>query len=142
MKLEDIATLSGKGGLYKILKPAKSGVILESLDATKTKLVATAHHKLSVLSEISIYTTTKEGTIPLGDLLVKMNKEFGKDIGLDADADPSELKSFMKAVLPEYDQDRVYVSDIKKLVRWYSILHNEVPEIFDEPAEAAKETES
>ena len=55
MKLEDIATISGKGGLYKILKPTKSGVILESLDAAKTKLVATTNHKLSVLSEVSIY---------------------------------------------------------------------------------------
>ncbi len=130
MKLEDIATLSGKGGLFKILKPGKSGVILESLDDAKTKLVATAHHKLSVLSEISIYTTTKEGTVSLLEVLKKINTNFGADLGLDADADNTELKSFMKSVLPEYDQDRVYVSDIKKLVRWYSILIAQAPEIF------------
>ncbi|MBL7845649.1 MAG: DUF5606 domain-containing protein [Cyclobacteriaceae bacterium] len=139
MKLEDIATISGKGGLFKILKPAKSGVILESMDDAKTKLVATAHHKLSVLSEISIYTTTKEGTAPLGDILKKMNKEFGQDLGLDSDADNAELKSFMKSVLPEYDQDRVYVSDIKKLVRWYDILLTNAPEIFAEPSGKAED---
>ncbi len=139
MKLDDIATISGKGGLFKILKPSKSGVILESLDEVKTKLVATAHHKLSVLSEISIYTTTKEGTMPLGDLLRKINKEFGNDLGLDAEADNAELKSFMKSVLPEYDQDRVYVSDIKKLVRWYGVLHVQAPEVFTEPTENAED---
>lgn len=130
MTLADIATISGKGGLFKILKPSKSGVILESLDETKTKLVATAHHKLSVLNEISIYTTTKEGTVALEDVLKKIHQEFGDDLGLDANADNAELKSFMKAVLPDYDENRVYVSDIKKLVRWYSILRTEAPEVF------------
>ncbi|MBX2968367.1 MAG: DUF5606 domain-containing protein [Cyclobacteriaceae bacterium] len=130
MTLADIATISGKGGLFKILKPSKSGVILESMDDAKTKLVATAHHKLSVLNEISIYTTTKEGTVPLEDVLKKIYAEFGDDLGLDGNAENAELKSFMKAVLPEYDDNRVYVSDIKKLVRWYGILRTEAPEIF------------
>ena len=57
MTLDDIATISGKGGLFKVFKPAKSGVILESLDDAKTKLVATANHRLSILSEISLALT-------------------------------------------------------------------------------------
>src|SRR5690606_41499971 len=93
---------------------------------------ATAHHKLSVLNEISIYTTTKEGTVALEDVLKKIHQEFGDDLGLDANADNAELKSFMKAVLPDYDENRVYVSDIKKLVRWYSILRTEAPEVFSQ----------
>ena len=129
MTLDDIATVSGKGGLFKVFKPAKSGVILESLDESKTKVVATPNHRLSILSEISIYTTTKEGTAALIDVLKKINKEFGSDLGLDAEADPSELKSFLKSILPEYDENRVYVSDIKKLVRWYTILQKHAPEI-------------
>jgi hypothetical protein len=129
MTLDDIATISGKGGLFKVFKPAKSGVILESLDEVKTKLVATPNHRLSVLSEISIYTTTKEGTIALLDVLKKIHTSFGNDVGLDADADATELKSFLKSVLPEYDENRVYVSDIKKLVKWYSVLMKYAPEI-------------
>lgn len=129
MTLDDIATVSGKGGLFKVFKPAKSGVILESLDELKTKVVATPNHRLSILSEISIYTTTKEGTAALIDVLKKINKEFGNDLGLDAESDPSELKSFLKSILPEYDENRVYVSDIKKLVRWYTILQKYAPEI-------------
>lgn len=140
MTLDDIATISGKGGLFKVFKPAKSGVILESLDEAKTKIVATANNRLSILSEISIYTTTKEGTVPLADVLKKIHTEYGADLGLDAEADPSELKSFMKSVLPDYDESRVYVSDIKKLVKWYGVLLKYAPEILA-PAEDKKEDE-
>lgn len=135
MNLSDIASISGKGGLFKVLKPGKSGVLLESLDETKTKLVAGASHRMSLLSEISIYTTTKEGTAPLLDVLKKIKNEFNSDLGVDGNSDPSELKSFMKSVLPDYDADRVYVSDIKKLVRWYSVLLQFAPEIFDSSSE-------
>jgi len=129
MTLAEIATISGKGGLFKVLSPTKSGVILESLDEAKTKLVASASQRLSLLHEISIYTTTKEGTVALEDVLKKIYAEFGNDLGIDSNADGSELKAFIKSVLPEYDEDRVYVSDIKKLVKWYEILLKYTPEI-------------
>jgi hypothetical protein len=132
MTLSEIATVSGKGGLYKVLAPTKSGVILESLDDAKTKMIATANNRLSLLNEISIYTTTKEGTVGLDEVLKKISKDFGNDLGVDSNSDSSELKSFMKAVLPEYDEDRVYVSDIKKLVRWYDVILKYVPEILTE----------
>jgi hypothetical protein len=139
MTLAEIATISGKGGLFKVLAPTKSGVILESLDEAKTKMVATANHRLSLLNEISIYTTTKEGTVALDDVLIKIHKEFGDDLGIDGNADPSELKSFMKSVLPEYDENRVYVSDIKKLVKWYDVMLKYAPEIFEEKKEKEKD---
>jgi len=142
MTLSEIATVSGKGGLFKILSPTKSGVILESLDEQKTKLVATTNHRLSLLHEISIYTTTKEGTVPLGAILKKIHTEFGADPGIDSNADPAELKAFIKSVLPEYDDTRVYVSDIKKLVRWYSVLLKYVPEIFEEKQEVPAKEET
>src|SRR5688572_33077961 len=100
MTLADLATVSGKGGLFKVLAPTKSGVILESLDETKTRMVATTNHKLSLLNEISIYTTTKEGTVPLGEVLRKIKKEYGDDIGIDANAEGNELKAFVKSVIP------------------------------------------
>ncbi len=132
MELSEIASISGKGGLFKVVKPGKSGVLLESLDASKTRLVATATQRMSLLSEISIYTTTKDGTVALVDVIKKINQDFGNDLGIDANSESNELKSFLKSVLPEYDQDRVYVSDIKKLVKWYSILQEYAPEVFTE----------
>jgi hypothetical protein len=128
MEFSEIASISGKGGLYKILKPGKSAVMLEALDPSKTKIVAGATHRVSVLNEISIYTTTKEGTVPLADVLRKMNEQFGADLGVDGESDPQELRAFLKSVLPEFDEQRVYVSDIKKLVKWYGILLKEAPE--------------
>src|SRR5258708_14010174 len=129
MEISEIASVSGKGGLYKILKPGKTGVVLESMDATKTKIVAGATHRVSVLNEISIYTTTKEGTVPLIEVLQKINTQFGSDLGVDSESDAKELQAFMKSVLPEFDLQRVYVSDIKKLIKWYGILFKESPEI-------------
>lgn len=136
MELSEIASVSGKGGLYKVVAPTKSGVILESLDETKSRLVASASNRISLLHEISIYTNTKEGTVPLLTVLKKINKDFGNDLGVDVNSDASELKAFMKSVLPEYDENRVYVSDLKKLVKWYSSISQHAPEILtDESAE-------
>lgn len=130
MKLSDIASVSGKGGLFKVVTSTKSGLILESLDDSKTKLVATGSHRISMLQEISIYTNTKEGTVALGDVLTKIHEMFGNDPGVDSESDPGELKAFLKSVLPEYDEERVYVSDIKKLVKWYGILVKYAPDLF------------
>lgn len=146
MKLSEIAAVSGKGGLFKVLKPAKAGLILESMDENKTKIMASGSHKVSLLDEISIYTHTKEGTIPLEEVLKKIQKDFGDDLGLDANAEGTELKAFLKSILPDYDENRVYVSDIKKLVKWYSVLLKYAPEIFEEkkekPAKKTKKKES
>jgi hypothetical protein len=132
MTLSQIASISGKGGLFKVLAPTKSAIVLESLDEKKARMVATSHHRVSLLHEISIYTTDKEGTVPLGDVLKKMYTEFGDDPGVDANSDPAELKAFIKSILPNYDESRVYVSDIKKLVKWYSILLQHAPEVLRE----------
>lgn len=139
MEFKDIAAVSGKGGLFKILKPTKSGVILESLDEKKARLVATVHNKISVLEEISIYTHTSEGTTPLKEVFYTIHKEFGGDTGLDKSADPDELKSFFGHVLSDYDEDRVYVSDIKKMVTWYNVLVKQAPELLKKPAEEKDE---
>jgi hypothetical protein len=138
MTLDDIATLTGKGGLFKVFKPSKSGVILESLDDARVKLVASPNHRISLLGEISIYVHSKEGTVPLPTVLKKIHDEFGDDLGLDSKAEPNELKSFMKSIVPDYDEDRVYVSDIKKLVKWYEILLRFAPETFLEDSKEDK----
>lgn len=139
MKLNEIASVSGKGGLFRIVANTKSGLIMESLDTTRTKVVASANQRISILHEISIYTNTKEGTVQLDEVLRKINKEFGNDPGVDADSDSAELRSFMKSILPEYDENRVYTSDIKKLVKWYAILVKEAPEVLKEESSGEAE---
>lgn len=135
MDFNEIATVSGKGGLFSVVAPTRGGMILESMDEQKKKLVVNANSKVSVLGEISIYTTDKEGSCPLEEVMKKIHKEFDGDTGLTANSDNEELKSFLKFILPEYDEDRVYASDIKKLVKWYHLLSNSYPELFEEKKE-------
>lgn len=132
MDFKDIASVSGKGGLFKIIKPTKTGVILESLDDAKTRLVTSFNHKVSVLSEISVYCTGEKETLPLEEVLLKIKNEFSDDPGVDKNDDPEELKSFLAHVLPDYDRERVYVSDIKKIVAWYTTIVKNAPELLDE----------
>lgn len=141
MEYSEIASVAGKGGLFKVVKPTRTGVILESLDDSKQKLVAGATQRISVLSDISIYTTTQEGSVPLAEVFKKIKAEFGNDLGVTPTSDADELKAFIKHILPDYDQDRVYVSDIKKLVNWYGSVMQYAPELIVEeakPAEKAK----
>lgn len=112
-----------------MLNPTRTGAILEALDETKKKLVVGMNSKVSVLSDISIYTTDGEGAVPLKEVMEKIHAEFKGDTGLDKNADSDELKSFLKHILPNYDEDRVYTSDIKKLVSWYNQLAKVAPEV-------------
>lgn len=134
MDLKEVASISGKGGLYHILKPTRTGVIVESLDAQKKKMVVGANHRVSVLQEVSIYTTDAEGSMPLEDVFAKIHEEFGDDPGVDT-SDAEELKAFTKHIIPEYDEERVYPSDMKKLVNWYKILLEYAPEVFEQTEE-------
>jgi hypothetical protein len=139
MEFKEIASVLGKGTLFKIVQPTRTGVILETLDEEKKKMVATMHHKVSILAEISIYTTDAEGAIPLEVVMKKIHKEFDGDTDLDKNSDPEELKSFLQFILPNYDESRVYVSDIKKLVTWYAQLVQFAPEVLEEKTPASKE---
>jgi hypothetical protein len=143
MDFKEIATISGKGGLFRIVKPTRTGVILEALDQQKTRVVAGPQQRVSLLKEISMYTTTKEGSVALEDVLQSVFEKYGTDaLPVSGKSEGSQLQSFMTDVLPDYDQDRVYASDIKKLVTWYGILIEHMPELFEKPvAEEVKAEE-
>ena len=135
MNFKDIATVAGKPGLYKIIKPTRSGVILEAMDEKKSKLVAGMSMRVSILNDISIYTLSEAGAEPLESVMKKIEATFKGDTGVDASATDAELRAFLKSVLPDFDIDRVYVSDIKKLNAWYQIIRANVPEVLqDSPA--------
>ncbi len=139
MEFSDIASVSGKGGLFKVIKPTRTGAILEAMDETKKKLVTSMHTKVSVLSDVSIFTTDGDGAVPLKDVMQKIHEEFKGDTDLDKNSDPEELKAFLKHILPNYDEEKVYVSDIKKLVTWYNQLAKIAPEIMSPSKKGDKE---
>lgn len=128
MELREIAAITGKPGLYRILKPGKAGVIVETLDATKTRFLASATSKVSILSEITMYTNDAEGSIPLQEVFSRIKDQYGDNMTLNAKSDGAALQELMAKVVPDYDREKVYVSDLKKLVTWYSILNQFAPE--------------
>ena len=130
MNLREYAAIAGKPGLYKILKPSRAGVIVESLDPQKTRFVATATSKVSLLQEITIYTTEGEGSTPLIEVMAAMSEKYGADLPVTSKSDGNELHGMFAEVLPEYDRERVYTSDIKKIVTWYTVLQQYAPEAF------------
>ncbi len=138
--LRQIANIAGYSGLYRILKPSRAGVIVESLDAKKDKTMMGPTARVSVLHDISIYVDTAEQSIPLADVLMAVAEKFGDELPTDAKGSNAELADFMAAAVPDYDRERVRVSDIKKLVSWYSILRQYAPELFEQKAAEGEAT--
>lgn len=139
MELKEIAAISGKGGLFRILKPTRNGVIVESLDSQKKKLAVSASSKVSVLKEISIYTTDKEGALALEEVFFRIFEKYQLSLPIESKAESAALMAFIGEVVPEYDINKVYPSDIKKLVTWYAILAQEVPALLDRAQSKAEE---
>jgi len=119
MALDQILSVSGKSGLFKLVGQMKNGIIVEGI-ADKKRFPVHGATKVSALEEISIYTNDAE--MPLNDVFKKIyEKENGKQTK-DSKADKAEIKAYFESVLPEYDQERVYVSDMIKVIKWYNTL--------------------
>jgi len=116
--LEKILSISGQPGLFKIVTEAKNSIIVESL-LTGKRMPAYSTSKISALADISVFTQT--GEIQLKDLFFQIKKN-GKSVS--PKASQNELKALFAEVLPEYDQERVYVSDMKKIFQWYELLNS------------------
>lgn len=136
MNLDEILSISGKPGLYKLVAQSRGGVIVQSMIDDK-RFPVTQTHNVSSLKDIAIYTYEEE--IPLKDVFLKIavKEDFGKAI--DHKSKPEELKSYMLEVLPDYDQERVYASDLKKLFQWYNLLHEQGLVVADEATEEIEE---
>jgi hypothetical protein len=129
--LKEIANVSGKGGLFRILKPSRAGVIVESLDEKHEKTLIGPTARVSVLKDVSIFTEGEKESVPLEDVFLTIRELHGEQVDLHTKtASDKELIEFLVKVLPDFDRSKVYVSDIKKVITWYNILSKYVPEIF------------
>jgi dephospho-CoA kinase len=136
--LETILAISGKPGLYKLVSRGNRSLIVETIDAQKKRFPAFAADKVISLADIAMYTDEKE--VPLRIVLNSIKtKESGKTASIDyRKASKDELYAYLGEVLPTFDRDRVYPTDIKKLIQWYNILIENGLDDFDE---TLKETE-
>tara|TARA_R110001583_G_scaffold154429_1_gene306129 strand:- start:1628 stop:2047 length:420 start_codon:yes stop_codon:yes gene_type:complete len=138
MSLEKILSIGGKPGLYQLLTQTRSGFVAESLLDNK-RITISAHSNVSVLSEIAIYTLEEE--IPLGEVFQKiLVKEKGGKTAIGHKEDKIKLEEYFFEVLPNYDEDRVYPIDIKKVIQWYNILQeNGITEFIKDAEETSEE---
>jgi hypothetical protein len=140
MSLDKILSISGKPGLFQIVTQTRTGAVVESL-IDKKRITVGAHSNISILSEIAIYTLTKE--VPLRDVLKKVKeKEDGQPTSISHKDSKDTLEEFFFEVLPDYDEDRVYPSDIKKVVQWYNLLQkNNLLDVLESEEKSADSSE-
>ncbi|BCS86397.1 MULTISPECIES: DUF5606 family protein [Prevotella] len=120
--METILSISGKPGLYKLVSRGKMNLIVEALDESHKRIPAFAADRVTSLGDIAMYTDAED--VPLWKVLDNLNKkEAGKESSFNYKKSSSkELRDYFTEVLPNFDQDRVHDSDIKKLIQWYNIL--------------------
>ena len=120
MQLDKILAISGRQGLYKLKAETRSGIVAISLVDGK-HITSSLNNQISILSEIQVYCIGKE--IPLEEVLKKiLKKESGKVASIKPKASAADLKVYFSDLVEGYDEDRVYSSDIKKIIQWYNIL--------------------
>lgn len=143
MELKDIMAISGHSGLFKFISQGRHGIIVESLtDGKRNNVNASA--KVSSLTDIAIFTN--DGEIAFRDVLKKIKETENGGAAISQKSDDKELKKYFEKILPDYDRERVYTSDIKKVITWYNQLQAlnllDIIEEKEAPAEEAKEEES
>jgi hypothetical protein len=136
MDFSKILSISGKSGLYMVVSQLKNAVLVESI-IDKKRFPAFAHEKISSLEEIAVFTATEDK--PLKEILKAMHEKQEGKPGPDAKSDNKVLVAFFLEVVPDYDSERVYASDIRKIITWYNLLaeHNLLD--FTEKEEKAEE---
>lgn len=128
MEFKDIMSISGMPGLFSLVSTKSNGIVVKSMEDGKTQFVSSRIHGISSLDNISVYLNQDE-VISLRNVLAEMKKQEEKVAPADPKSDPAALKSYFKNIIPEYDEDRVHISDMKKMIKWYHLLkqHDAIP---------------
>ena len=137
MDLSKILAIAGKPVLYKMLAQTKNGLVVESMQDGK-KFTAFSHERISTLEEISIYTNDEDR--PLKEVLKAIYEMLEGKEAIPHKSSNEELKAFFEKAVPDYDQENVYVSDMKKVVYWYNtLLEQDLLDFTEEEAEDREE---
>jgi hypothetical protein len=136
--LKGILAISGQPGLFKLVAEAKNRIIVESL-MTGKRMPASTTAKISSLEDIAVYTQNSD--MPLKEVMKKISDHESGGMAISAKSTENELKKYFEVIVPDYDKDRVYISDIKKIILWYNILHEHQLLDFSEEVENTESTE-
>jgi hypothetical protein len=130
MNLTGIIAISGKPGLFKVVAQGKSNLIVESLEDGK-RIPSYSSDRISSLEDISIYTYEEDQILSV--VLERIYKKENGGLAPSHKEDKNTLEGYLLEILPNYDQERVYFSDVKKIFQWYNLLHKSGNLIIDEP---------
>lgn len=123
MEFKDIVAVTGMSGLFKAGNAKSNGLIVTNLEDNKSTFVSARTHGVTTLENISVYRQHDE-TIELRLVFAEMLKQETENPPVDAKSSPDELKKYFKKIIPDYDEERVHQSDMKKMLRWFLILKN------------------
>ena len=135
--LNDLMAISGLPGLYKMVANRPNGLIVEELDSAKKRFCSVRKHQFTPLGSVSIYTLMD--TVPLKEVFLNMRKNIVEHPIPVKKADNDELTSYFSIIVKDYDPERVYPSDIKKIIRWYQ--HMDEKGILDEALDSDDNSE-
>jgi hypothetical protein len=123
MNLEKLVAVSGRPGIYRMAANRPNGLIIEDLDSGKKFFAPSRRHQFTPLESISIYTETEEATVELKTVFVNMLTQLEETPPVATKSSSTDIKNYFESILPEYDRDKVLVSDIKKLIKWFNYLN-------------------
>lgn len=138
MELDKVMSISGKPGLYELKAQTRGGFVAESMLDGK-KISVNLRHNVSLLSEIAIYTYSEE--IPLREVFQKIKEKENGGEAISHKESKNKLEDYFSEVLPDYDENRVYSSDIKKIIQWYNLLVSKGFTDFSKPEENSTDEE-
>lgn len=141
MEYKKLVSVTGMPGLFELLSSKSDGAVVRSLEDNTTKFVSTRQHNFSHLESIEVYTTKDNTTLAEIFATIKESKEEVPDAGADAKV----LKAYFEKVYPDLDFDRVYVSDMKKMIKWFRIIDKnniDIKVLTEEEKEAAAEVKT
>ena len=120
MKLDKYIAVSGLPGIYELINTRNNGLLISDLDNGKTRFVSTRKHQFTPLGTIAIYTF--EDATELKKVFKTISEQMESNPLISANENSAKIREYFEKILPDYDPDRVHVSDIKKVIKWYSFL--------------------
>ncbi len=141
MKIDEIVAVSGIQGLHKMVANRANGLVVEDLSTGKVRFASSRKHQFTPLASIAIFVNTEDESVELAKVFKQMYDNLESDPPLNPNAANDELMDYLETILPDYDRDQVYPSDVKKLIKWFNFLHEKSIIDFNEPLETAPSSE-
>jgi hypothetical protein len=143
MKLDRIVAVSGRSGLFRLISNQSNGLIVEDIESGKRSFASGRLHDFTPLESVSVYTTDEESTVELSKVFAIMHEQIAENPLPASNASSNDIRAYFERILPLHDREKVLISHIKKITRWYAFLEAQKLLIPSEPqAETTETTEA